>query len=145
MYESFAGYEPFYTREAFAATAPPASHVHARMDERPVWVALRGEAIVGTVSAVCEGEVAYVRGMAVLPSARRQGIGESLLFRVEAYASAGGYERLLLSTTTFLIGAIELYERSGYRRSKEGPQDLLGTPLFTMVKILKTSGEERHA
>jgi hypothetical protein len=45
---------------------------------------------------------------------------------------------LLLSTTPFLSEAIKLYERSGFRRSTEGPRELFGTPLFTMEKQLKT-------
>jgi GNAT superfamily N-acetyltransferase len=145
LYEAFVAYEPCYTREAFAATAPPSSLVRDRMGEGPVWVAPCGEAIVGTVSAVPKDEDVYVRGMAVLPRARGKGIGGSLLSQVEEYASARGHRRLVLSTTPFLTDAIELYERSGFRRSDEGPHDLLGTPLFTMVKVLEPSGPGREA
>jgi len=115
------------------------------MGEGSVWVAPCGEAIVGTVSAVPKDEDVYVRGMAVLPSARGRGIGGSLLSQVEEHAIARGHRRLLLSTTPFLTDAIELYGRSGFRRSDEGPHDLLGTPLFTMVKVLGPSGPGREA
>jgi hypothetical protein len=43
---------------------------------------------------------------------------------------------LFLSTTPFLTHAIVLYEGLGFQRSNEGPHDLFGTPLFTMVKTL---------
>jgi ribosomal protein S18 acetylase RimI-like enzyme len=43
---------------------------------------------------------------------------------------------MFLSTTPFLIGAISLYERAGFRRTGEGPHDLFGTPLFSMEKVL---------
>jgi GNAT superfamily N-acetyltransferase len=108
-----------------------------RIDEGPVWVALRDGAIVGTVSALPKGEALYVRSMAVLPTARGHGIGELLLERVESFALEHGYKRLFLSTTPFLDRAIRLYEHWGFRRSDEGPHDLFGTPLFTMVKTLE--------
>jgi hypothetical protein len=41
---------------------------------------------------------------------------------------------MVLSTTPFLTAAISLYERFGFSRSIDGPHDLYGTPLFTMVK-----------
>jgi GNAT superfamily N-acetyltransferase len=141
--ESFAEEEPAYTPEAFAATTLTGERVQARMKEGPVWVALRDDAIVGTVSAVLRGEAVYVRGMAVLPAARGHGVGALLLAEAEGFARARGCTRLLLSTTPFLDAAIRLYERAGFRRSGEGPQDLLGTPLFTMVKELAASDQGR--
>ncbi|HEY8226815.1 MAG TPA: hypothetical protein VIG25_16155, partial [Pyrinomonadaceae bacterium] len=57
-----------------------------------------------------------------------------LLATVERFAQS--HKRLTLSTTPFLINAIRLYERSGFRRTTDGPHDLFGTPLFTMVKKL---------
>jgi GNAT superfamily N-acetyltransferase len=134
--ESFIEYRDAYTPEAFAATTPTSAEVRSRMKEGPVWVALLGGSVVGTVAAVERGEELYVRGMAVLPAARGRGIGELLLHQAEDYASLKGHERLVLSTTPFLHRAIRLYECCGFRRSAEGACDLLGTPLFTMVKNL---------
>lgn len=139
--ESFAEYESLYTREGFDATTPAGPQVRERMEEGPVWVAVDGDAVVGTVSVVPKGESLYVRGMAIVPAARGRGIGELLLREVEAYASERGFKRLLLSTTPFLGRAIQLYERYGFRRSGEGPDELFGTPLFTMEKILKSPVE----
>lgn len=144
LYESFVRYRPCYTREAFAVTAPPSDRILERMDEGPMWVALCGDVIVGTVSAVCESDAVYVRGLAVLPSARGQRIGALLLAHVDEYASVLGYGRLVLSTTPFLTGAIDLYERSGFLRNSEGPHGLLGTPLFTMAKVLESSLPPRN-
>lgn len=136
LHEAFVEYQPLYTPEAFAATTPPSDQIQTRMNEGPVWVALRDDAIVGTVSAVPKGEALYVRGMGILPSARGQGIGELLLRDVETFASRHGYKRLFLSTTPFLTRAIRLYEHFGFQHSSEGPHDLFGTPLFTMSKAL---------
>jgi ribosomal protein S18 acetylase RimI-like enzyme len=138
--ESFREYRDLYTPEGFAATTPTSVQIRSRMEEGPVWVALLDGAVVGTVAAVDHGEDLYVRGMAVLPNGRGRGIGALLLRQIEDYASPRGYERLILSTTPFLYQAIQLYERYGFRRVEEGPHDLLGTPLFTMVKDVEQAG-----
>ncbi|HEY0071095.1 MAG TPA: GNAT family N-acetyltransferase [Chloroflexia bacterium] len=136
---AFAEYEPAYTPQALAATTPTSEQISFRWHEGPVWVALHNDAIVGTVAAVPKGERLYVRSMAVLPSARGQGIGGLLLRQIESFAAEGGYKTLFLSTTPFLSSAIGLYEHFGFRRTSEGPHDLFGTPLFTMVKNLEPS------
>lgn len=110
-----------------------------RIEEGPVWVSLRGDLIVGTVSVVLKGESLYLRGMAVLPAARGQRLGESLLTHVEKFAASKGVQRLFLSTTPFLDRAIRLHEHFGFRRTSEGPYDLFGTPLFTMERSIQRS------
>ena len=134
--EAFAEYQDSYTDEAFAATTPAGEQIRGRMGEGPVWVAVRGDVVVGTVSVVPRGESLYVRGMGVSPAARGLGVGEALLRQAEEFASARGHRRLYLSTTPFLSRAIRLYERAGFRRSDDGPHELFGTPLFTLEKAL---------
>jgi GNAT superfamily N-acetyltransferase len=134
LLESFVEYESLYTPEGFAATAITGEQIIARLSEGPVWVAMREEEIVGTVSVVAKAESLYIRGMAVLPLARWRGIGALLLRHVEEFARSEGVSRLFLSTTPFLDRAIRLYERFGFRRTLEGPHELFGTPLFTMEK-----------
>ena len=139
LHESFIEYQSLYTPEGFAATTPAGEQIRERIKEGPVWVALQNDAIVGTVSVVPKGEALYIRGMAILPSARGQRIGELLLSEIESFAVEQGLRRLFLSTTPFLGRAIRLYEHHGFTRSSEGPDNLAGTPLFTMEKILETS------
>ena len=138
LYDSFAAFETFYTPEAFSATTPKANQIQTRMNEGPVWVAIHNDGIVGTVAAVLKTEGVYVRGMAVLPFARGLGIARGLLRQIESFASENRQSRLILSTTPFLTDAIRLYEQSGFQRSDEGPHELFGTPLFTMVKHLES-------
>jgi len=140
LHASFVEYEASYTHEGFVATTSTSEQIEQRMSEGPVWVILQDDAIVGTISAVPKNEGVYIRGMGILPIAPGQGIGTLLLEEVEGFASKHNYERLFLSTTPFLTRAIRLYEHFGFRRSDEGPHDLLGTPLFTMVKTLKPGG-----
>jgi GNAT superfamily N-acetyltransferase len=109
-----------------------------RLQEGPVWVAVYEGEIVGTASVVLKGNSLYVRGMAVLPSARGRRVGELLLEQIARYSSAHNCKRLFLSTTPFLDRAIRLYERFGFRRTDAGPHDLFGTPLFTMEKAVSS-------
>ncbi|MGB7603493.1 MAG: GNAT family N-acetyltransferase [Candidatus Sulfotelmatobacter sp.] len=134
--ESFAAFEPLYTAGGFSATTPTAQKVLERIQEGAVWVALRNAEVLGTVAIVVKGKAGYIRGMAVLPSARGTGIGAKLLQHVENWASEAQCVRLFLSTTPFLSEAICLYERFGFRRADAGPNDLFGTPLFTMEKTI---------
>lgn len=137
--EAFAEYEALYTPEALTATTPPADLIRQRLAEGPTWVALRqNAAIVGTVSAVLKDEGVYMRSMAILPTQRGLGLGRLLLQEVEVFARQHNAARLFLSTTPFLARAIRLYEQFGFQRSDDGPHDLFGTPLFTMVKTLTT-------
>jgi putative acetyltransferase len=136
--ESFVEYEPLYTPAGFAATTPNAEEIHLRMEEGPTWVAVSDDAIIGTVSVVPRGESLYIRGMAVLPVARGQHIGELFLSHVRNFAALQSYKRLFLSTTPFLNSAIRVYERFGFQRTAEGPHDLFGTPLFTMQKSVRS-------
>lgn len=144
LHDSFVEYKSLYTEEAFAATAPAGAQVRNRMTEGPVWVVLHRNSIVGTISAVPKEQGLYIRGMAILPAARGCGIGKLLLGQIESYASEHGFKRLFLSTTPFLNRAIQLYERYGFKRSGEGPDNLFGTRLFTMEKILESS-ERQHS
>ena len=137
LHQAFIEYESLYTTAAFALTTPTPAEIKQRWNEGPVWSALKNGRLVGTVATVAKGDALYIRSMAVVPSARGQGIGKILLAEVESFATAGGFQRMLLSTTPFLDDAIRLYNRFGFERTPDGPHDLAGTPLFTMEKKLK--------
>ena len=137
LHKAFIEYESLYTPAAFALTTLAPAEIEQRWNEGPVWSALKNGRLLGTVAAAAKGDVLYIRSMAVMPSARGQGIGKILLAEVESFARAGGFQRMLLSTTPFLDDAIRLYARFGFERTPDGPHDLAGTPLFTMEKELK--------
>ena len=136
LHRAFLEFEPLYTPEAFVATISSPGRIRLRLSEGPIWVALQGAVVIGTVSVAPKGDALYVRGMAVDPVARGSGIGRELMKRIEEYATERGFRRLYLSTTPFLIGAIRLYENCGFVRNEDGPDNLFGTPLFTMEKKL---------
>jgi GNAT superfamily N-acetyltransferase len=141
LYQAFVEFEAQYTPAAFAVTTPGPNQIRKRWSEGPVWVVEEGGQLVGTVSAAPKSEGLYIRSMAVLPFHRGEGIGYILLQAVEHLANTQGIHRMFLSTTPFLAGAIKLYERFGFSRSNDGPHELLGTPLFTMTKLLKPANQ----
>jgi GNAT superfamily N-acetyltransferase len=137
LYEGFVEYEALYTPQGFAATTPNADQIRTRMREGAVWMACRDDRVLGTVAAALKGSSLYMRGMAVLPSARGLRVAARLLEQVEQWARDQGCRRVFLSTTPFLSAAIQFYERHGFRRTNESPHDLFGTPLFAMEKYLR--------
>ena len=136
LVDSFEEYQSLYTPEGYAATAITSEQVAIRLREGPIWVAISNGNVVGTVSVVITKDSMYLRGMAVRPTARGQHIGELLITEVEKFSRLKHFRRLFLSTTPFLHRAIRVYERLGFRRIDESPNDLHGTPLFTMEKFL---------
>ena len=136
LYDAFVEFKSLYTDEGFSATTPDAAQILVRMQEGPAWLAMGNKVALGTVAAFVKSQAAYIRGMAVLPSARVSGVGAALLRHVEDWAASQGCSRLSLSTTPFLSAAIRLYEKFGFQRTGEGPHELADTPLFTMEKKL---------
>jgi len=137
LMQAFIEYKSLYTPQGFAATTPDIEQIARRLSEGPIWIAVQNNSVVGTVSAMLQGESLYVRGLAVLPAARGHNLGERLMIEIENFALANNCRRLFLSTTPFLDRAISLYERLGFSRNAEGPHDLYGTPLFSMERTLK--------
>ena len=136
LLDSFRDVERFYTRAGYAATTPDASAVRERLKEGPTWVAEESGFPVGTVSAVLRDLDLYIRSMAVMPTARGHQLGHHLFAEALNLAVERRARRIYLSTTPFLYSAIRLYESLGFRRTGEPPDDLFGTPLFTMAKQL---------
>src|SRR5262245_25890197 len=87
--KAFLEFEPLYTSEAFAATISSPGQIRLRLSEGPIWVALQGAVVVGTVSVAPKGDAIYVRGMAVDPVARGSGIGSGVVKRGEGCQGAG--------------------------------------------------------
>jgi ribosomal protein S18 acetylase RimI-like enzyme len=134
--DAFREYEPFYTRAGYAATTPDPATVRERLKEGPTWIAEEGGSLVGTVSGLLLDTDLYLRSMAVMPSARGRRIGHALFATAYNLAVERRARRIYLSTTPFLFAAIRFYESLGFRRTGEPPDDLFGTPLFTMARPL---------
>jgi ribosomal protein S18 acetylase RimI-like enzyme len=138
IHEAFAPFEAEYTAEAFAYTTPPADVISGRFAEGPIWVAVDGDLIVGTVSGLPEPDRFYIRSMAIKPRAQRLGIGQRLLETLEAFARDAEYKKLYLYTTFVLPAAKRLYERNGFYVLREtSPEEWCNMGGLEMEKILK--------
>ncbi|MEP6848622.1 MAG: GNAT family N-acetyltransferase [Acidobacteriota bacterium] len=136
LVEAFTVFKEHYTTAAFDAVTPSAELIVERLDEGPIWVAVSGgDAILGTVSIVAEPEWLYIRSMAVRPIAQGLGVGAKLLDAVEVYGVENGFDRLFLYTTYFSAGAVEFYEKCGFKRGRDTTADeWFGTPGLAMDK-----------
>jgi ribosomal protein S18 acetylase RimI-like enzyme len=138
LLEAFSAFKSDYTPGSFAIVTPRVDEIVRRFDEGPMWVAVKDDEIVGTVSVLPEPEWLYIRSMAVSPKAQGLGISHRLLDAVEEYAIENGFDRLFLYTTRFSTGAIELYEKHGFLRGRETTaEEWYGTPGLAMEKKLE--------
>src|SRR5215831_16566859 len=135
LYDSFLEYKQFYTEKGFRATTLSALEVEERIEKKIVWVALHEEVIVGTLSILPSTKGMLIKSVAVAPTARRRGVGKALMKHGEEIARQRQSKCLELTTTAFLYEALLLYESFGFERC--GREDLFGTPLIKMTKILK--------
>jgi len=104
-------------------------------------IALAGRAPVAVVCLVAQdmpgygpaaGLTPWIKGLYVIGSARRQGVGSLLMRRCEAWAASLGHEALYLYTESG-SGAQALYERLGWRAIHAGRYDGIA------VTVMRTS------
>lgn len=77
-------------------------------------LAIREGAIVGLVMAACQGQQGWVHYLGVDPDFRRQGIGTSLMKRVEARLIAMGCQELHFQIWASKAEVQAFYETLGY-------------------------------
>lgn len=95
------------------------------------WIAERFGNPVGSVLLVKEtDEVARLRLLLVEPEARGLGIGEHLVRNCIEFARATGYRTLTLWTQSNLDAAQHIYEKAGFRITKEEVHQHFGVPAF---------------
>ncbi len=80
------------------------------------FIARSDGAAVGCGGVSLLGDHAEVRRMYVRPGARRQGVAQALLARIEREARGAGLTLLRLETGTRQGAAIGLYEQAGFAR-----------------------------
>ena len=102
--------------ELFAPGSP--APTNTPLGEREVYLLAWREGVAVGCGALrrLDGQRGELRRMFVTPQARREGVGRSLLARLEADALALGYRRLLLETGTRQKPAAALYRAGGWRR-----------------------------
>jgi len=114
----------------FEAYMASALDVAGRLQAGEVLVAEVDGRIVGTITFYADANdegmpsrfpsnTAGIRATAVDPRARGQGIGRALVDACIQRAAAAGLSSIALHTADFMVAAVALYEKAGFRRAPE--------------------------
>jgi len=135
--EAFEEFRSQYTPQGFLDTVLTAETLRVRRETMNVFVAVNSaNEVLGTIACgVVSPEEGHLRGMAVLPSIRGNGVAAELLRQAEQEMLSRGCARVTLDTTEPLERAMRFYEKRGYRKS-ERISDFFGMPLIEYQKAL---------
>jgi GNAT superfamily N-acetyltransferase len=114
----------------FEAYLASALDVAGRLEAGEVLVAEVDGRIVGTITYYADANdegmpsrfpsnTAGIRATAVDPSARGQGIGRELVDVCIQRAAAASLSSIALHTAVFMVAAVAVYEKAGFRRAPE--------------------------
>lgn len=94
-----------------------------RPDKERLWCAEHNGNIVGCIGIAEHGNRAQLRWVLTDPNYRGIGLGKRLLSEALNFAKNAGYESIYLDTTSDLDTAIRMYEKAGFRKTGEKPND----------------------
>lgn len=117
--------------EALAARIAADFILHEKPEKERCWIAEKDGEIIGCVFLIQKTKtVARLRMLLVEPSARGLGVGSRLVQECERFARQAGYRKIVLWTNSVLKGARRIYERAGYRLTREEPHNDFGEGLI---------------
>lgn len=79
-----------------------------------LWVALEGDAVIGSIMAGYDGHRGWLYAVAVSPDHRRGGIGTELVRHAETALAALGCAKVNLQVRATNAAVVRFYERLGY-------------------------------
>ncbi len=103
-----------------------------------VWLAERGDRLVGCTAMVDRGGKGQLRWVLVSPEARGAGLGKTLVDEALAYAAAQGWSDVTLETTTGLPASMDIYLRLGFEVTGEEEAKLWNPHAQTLIRMRKT-------
>jgi GNAT superfamily N-acetyltransferase len=131
------GFDP--TFEAYVA-GPLAEFFRSRSDRDRLWIAERGENLVGSIAIVgTSANEAQLRWFLVDPSSRGKGLGRGLLREAVTFSRSCGYESLFLWTVSALTAAARLYRSVGFVKVQELPSNHWGVEVIEERYMLALS------
>lgn len=134
IYSREYGFDP--TFEAYVA-GPLAEFVHRRTDRDQLWIAERGDRLVGCIAIVGTSETeAQLRWFLVDPSVRGQGLGKRLIQEAVAFCKRCGYGTVFLWTVSALTVAARLYRSFGFVKVEERPAQQWGVQVVQEKYVL---------
>jgi GNAT superfamily N-acetyltransferase len=135
------GFDP--TFEAYVA-GPLSEFVHTRTDRDRLWIAERGDRIIGCIAIVgVSDKEAQLRWYLVDPSARGLGLGMKLLHDALEFCKDRGYESVFLWTVSALAAAAKLYLSAGFERVEEKPGTHWGVDVVEERYVLALTSPTR--
>jgi N-acetylglutamate synthase-like GNAT family acetyltransferase len=110
-----------HTFEAYVAF-PLAALVQAGSPRERIWIAERGQRMIGCVAIAAQSEtVAQLRWFLVVPAERGQGLGRRLLGQAVEFCKQLKYRSIVLWTVDALTAAAALYREAGFRKVEQIP------------------------
>lgn len=88
-----------------------------------LWCAEHHGNIIGCIGIAGHSERAQLRWFLVDPHYRGLGLGKRLLQEAIAFSREAGYQTLFLDTTNDLDAAIAMYQKAGFKKCGEKPND----------------------
>ncbi len=124
------------TFEAYVA-GPLAEFIRCCTDRSRLWIAERGDHLVGCIAIVGTSEMeAQLRWFLVDPSARGLGLGRKLLQEAIAFCKCCGYRTVFLWTVSALTAAARLYRLVGFEKVEERPAQQWGAQVVEEKYVL---------
>ncbi|MFL5959165.1 MAG: GNAT family N-acetyltransferase [Gaiellaceae bacterium] len=132
---------PFQIDEATLASMEQAFN----LDVAASRIAVRDGVPVGFGNLGVRGEDAWIGGVGVVPAARRAGVGKALMRALHEQALERGVLRVWLEVIVENTGAFALYEKLGYRTTRDVDVWSLTLSVSERSEAEDASAEEAHA
>jgi GNAT superfamily N-acetyltransferase len=118
-----------------------AEFLHLKSERDRLWIAERGDRIVGCIAIVSKSETeAQLRWFFVEPSARGMGLGRKLLAEALIFCERQRYQSVFLWTVNLLTAAAHLYRSAGFEKVEEKPGEPWGVPVIEEKYVLRLRG-----